>query len=617
MGHVMVDVEELKSRLGARRVTELRNLNLLKAELQGLDTSLLNVHDSIKQLNIDKDVEACDLMKRSQRERNFRCIAVDKANAAGDSILGKNTGGVETFVAAEGKNIRLFKFKTGELLNVFVGDDDTRVGKKVGHTKHVTCLVYDKETIFSGGVDELIFSWDIVNKSISKIFEGHEGSITAIATCQGLLVSASADLTTRLWDVRTGMQLRTLFGHMKSVLSLELGPDWLLTGSADEEARMWSVRRKSASSVSATTVQRLIGHEQPVTCVRYGALEVLTGDNTGRIFIWWMKTGQVIRMISAHKGPVRCMQFDSVHVVSGGVDNNVCIVDLATGEVMQTLRAHTNQVLFVGFDSARVMSLSSDNTMRLYKWGSSDSGPADKYHVLGMNESLVDVSRAVGASVEDIMRWNGIKDTRQLHDGMRLIVAKGDPAELSHAERVALEREHRMADKQLPADSKRSLLSAADAALLHPSRIHKLVTANTEADSLANRMFKQAKLDNDLFPSIMGVGENSTSLANRLQRNSTHPLVLNHLRPGFLITTDNEDEWGNVSDALMLAMMEVYVESEVFLEIKELIRGNASSESIHGRMRNGGRHPFKVRRVDDVSRELPPVLEDEREEKGS
>ena len=50
----------------------------------------------------------------------------------------------------------------------------------------------------------------------------------------------------------------------------------------------------------------------PVTCVRYGELEIMSGDNLGRIFMWWMATGNkppyIIHKINVHTGPVRCMQ---------------------------------------------------------------------------------------------------------------------------------------------------------------------------------------------------------------------------------------------------------------------------------------------------------------------
>lgn len=218
------------------------------------------------------------------------------------------------------------------MIHIFTGDDESRIGKKIGHTKAVTCLVYDQDLIFSGSVDEMIISWSVLDRKIVTFFEGHEGSITSIATCQGLLVSSAADVTTRLWDIASGNQLRILYGHSKSVLSIEMGLDWLMTGGADQEARVWQITRIGSRSVKAETTRRLVGHDEPVTCVRYGKLEALTGDNAGRIIVWWMATGQAIRRCQVHHGPCKTMHFDSVHIVSGGVDKNVCVTDIATGD---------------------------------------------------------------------------------------------------------------------------------------------------------------------------------------------------------------------------------------------------------------------------------------------
>lgn len=107
----------------------------------------------------------------------------------------------------------------------------------------------------------------------------------------------------------------------------------MLTGSMDTEVRVWKISRTKKHSLHVECTYRLIGHETAVTCVRYGAMEVLSGDTKGRIFIWWMKTGQILRKCQVHDGPVKCMQFDALHIVSGGCDNSVAITDIATGEV--------------------------------------------------------------------------------------------------------------------------------------------------------------------------------------------------------------------------------------------------------------------------------------------
>jgi WD40 repeat protein len=115
------------------------------------------------------------------------------------------------------------------------------------------------------------------------------------------------------------------------------GPSWMLTGSTDHEVRVWKIAKSKRGSLTVDCTYRLLGHETPVTCVKFGQMEVLSGDVKGRIFIWWMKTGEILRRCQVHSAPVKCMQFDALHIVSGGCDNNVCITDIATGEVHYVL----------------------------------------------------------------------------------------------------------------------------------------------------------------------------------------------------------------------------------------------------------------------------------------
>ena len=60
---------------------------------------------------------------------------------------------------------------------------------------------------------------------------------------------------------------------------------------------MWDIAKKFKHTTTVDCKYRLIGHEVPVTCVRYGQLEVLSGDNLGRVFIWWMQTGEILKKI--------------------------------------------------------------------------------------------------------------------------------------------------------------------------------------------------------------------------------------------------------------------------------------------------------------------------------
>ena len=112
---------------------------------------------------------------------------------------------------------------------------------------------------------------------------GHEGAIVCLASNSSYIASSSADLTVRLWtkhttagqgDARSGQQVRVVYGHVKSVLSLQLGETWMLSGSTDSEIRLWTLTLTAKKSLVVDCSHRLQDHDCPVTCVRYGTVEV-------------------------------------------------------------------------------------------------------------------------------------------------------------------------------------------------------------------------------------------------------------------------------------------------------------------------------------------------------
>jgi tetratricopeptide (TPR) repeat protein len=354
----IVEVEELKVRLKARTVIELKRRQDEEILQKQIAVRISNVENSVLEADQQLAVEEGNLMKHSHTTKPFRCVGLCTTNVAGNEVTGTATGGQEEFSASEGIHIHLIDYHNGELKHIFSGGKEA-----TGHVGAVTCLLLDGSMLFSGSTDERILCWDIETLSLTRILTGHEGSIVALASESNILASTASDNTIRLWSKSNGDQLRVVFGHSKSVLSLEIGANWMLTGSADHEARLWKIIYKNKGDIDSLNSDRLLleeeakkapkkkknnklrnlavectsrlqGHNCAVTCVKYGAVEVVTADQQGRIFVWWMKTGEVIRQCQAHTGPVKCLQFDSVHIVSCGVDGIVCIVDIATGEVM-------------------------------------------------------------------------------------------------------------------------------------------------------------------------------------------------------------------------------------------------------------------------------------------
>lgn len=582
----IVDVEVLKNRLHARRIVELENYKVAKAEEKRIDISLKNLEDKLTDADQQLDIENGALMTHIRHDKPFRCVAFPEANAAGNEVTGTATGGTENFICAEGHNIHIIDYHSGELLHVFQGDDRRRIGEKQGHTAVVTCLLHDGDIIFSGGADENVMSWNMGTRKRIHVMSGHEGSIVSLASDGKFLVSGSADTTMRLWNKHTGVLLRVIYGHSKSVLSIQLGPTWMLTGSADEEVRIWNVIHPSNPHHAPKIIsrQRLIGHEVSVTCVRYGNMEVMSGDVLGRIFIWWTESGEILRQIQVHAGPVKSMQFDAIHIVSGSSDCVAAITDIATGEVLQGLRGHQGHVLAVAFDAERIISAGGDNTLRYWQWGKKLTAQ-DKFHILDVAQTLLDVSKMYGTQVSDLMVWNGIIEPRHCYPGMKLIVRKGDPSKPTDAERVALEKARRK-EVGIALTTKKLQNDNFNYKKKKVNRVHHLVT-DMDYYSMGNRMFKKEKLDNDLFPERFDAEEKTYSMASRMKGNGSPSKMFKNSSLAmvrYFMTKDNDDEWGQIADAVALAMLSVFVEFEAYDIVINMKKQERDTKSVLGRI---------------------------------
>jgi WD40 repeat protein len=568
----LIDVEELKVRLKNRQELELKKLEFEVRELKKLKTTMDNLDHETKELNDYFSLEQGELI-RKQTNRPFRCVAYTMVNILGDDVTGAATGGVEVFAAAESFNVHIFSYFTGEVLHIFSGGNHTN-GNSVGHTGVITCLAINSMHVFSGSVDESIIAWNHNDMMRERTYLGHEGSIVALSLDDKTLASSSADLTIRLWNILDCQQLRVIYGHVKSVLALHLGSTLLLSGSADGEIRIWNINQIDRKCVTVECSKKLLGHEDSVTCVTCGDLEAVSGDSSGVIVVWWLETGQMLRKIQVHKGSIRSLQFDAVHIVSGGMDSNVCITDLAGGNVVQTLRGHESVVLAVAFDSIRIISTSVDNSLRFWRWGNKGSSE-DKTHILGNDETLLQVSKKYDITLEQLVTWNGIFDPRrQVYPGLALIVKKGDTDSLTKAEKAKLDRDRRLNNTQSTNQAK--LKGKLESNFSHvPSKYSEL---DDKAPTLGNRIYAKYKKDNGLFPIAFDsfAMKDDRSLAARIKlngkfskNNRKEDTFLDSKNP-FILSVANVDIWGPISDELASTMLEVFVEKEIVQLIRKV-----------------------------------------------
>jgi WD40 repeat protein len=112
---------------------------------------------------------------------------------------------------------------------------------------NVCALTPDGRYAVCGGLDSMIYVWDMVAKKQIHKMPGHKGTIQAIAISpdgKRALTGSGNDSTLRLWDLVAGKEIRSFEGHTGSIVSISFSPDGtqaLTAGSTDKSIKLWQL----------------------------------------------------------------------------------------------------------------------------------------------------------------------------------------------------------------------------------------------------------------------------------------------------------------------------------------------------------------------------------------
>jgi periodic tryptophan protein 2 len=221
--------------------------------------------------------------------------------------------------------------KQGQLL-VWEWKSETYVFKQQGHNYDVSAIAYspDSSQIASGGQDGKIKVWDTVNTACIVTFAEHTSKITDLKYAPSkanVLVSSSLDGTVRAYDLIKYRNFRIMTSP-KPCQFLALGVDF------------------SGEIVCA-------GSMDPYS-----------------IFVWSLKTGDLVDVLTGHTGPVCSLAFSTVKdiLVSGSWDKTVKIWELYSKKGNSETLEHTSEIVSVDLTpddkSIAVCTLNGE----LYTW---------------------------------------------------------------------------------------------------------------------------------------------------------------------------------------------------------------------------------------------------------
>ncbi|XP_060205652.1 periodic tryptophan protein 2 [Lycium barbarum] len=199
--------------------------------------------------------------------------------------------------------------RLGQLL-VWEWKSESYILKQQGHYFDVNCLAYspDSQFVATGADDNKIKVWTVSSGFCIVTFSEHTNAVTALHFMPGnhCLLSASLDGTVRAWDLFRYRNFRT-FTTPTSKQFVSLASD------------------QSGEVICAGTLDSF------------------------EIFVWSMKTGRLLDVLSGHEGPVHGLMFSPTNgtLASSSWDKTVRLWDVFEGKGAVETFPHTHDVLTV------------------------------------------------------------------------------------------------------------------------------------------------------------------------------------------------------------------------------------------------------------------------------
>nr|XP_014091332.1 periodic tryptophan protein 2 homolog [Bactrocera oleae] len=224
--------------------------------------------------------------------------------------------------------VALASRELGQLL-VWEWQSEQYIMKQQGHSSEMTCISYsaDGQYIATGGEDSKVKLWNTQSAFCFVTFNEHSSGITGVqfSRTKNFLVSASLDGTVRAFDVNRYRNFRTFSAPERvqfSCVAIDHSSEFVVAGCQDVfEMYLWSVKLGKLLEV-------ISGHEGPVCSVAFSPVATMTTLVSGS----WDKTIKVWN----------CLESNSEHETIDVLADATCVTFSPSGEhvAVATLNGH-------------------------------------------------------------------------------------------------------------------------------------------------------------------------------------------------------------------------------------------------------------------------------------
>ncbi|BAT90899.1 hypothetical protein LR48_Vigan08g169600 [Vigna angularis] len=293
----------------------------------------------------------------------------------------------------------------------------------LGHTSFVGPLAWIPPNsefplggIVSGGMDTLVFVWDLNTGETVHTLKGHQLQVTGIVFDEGDVVSSSVDCTLRRW--RNGQTVETWEAHkapVQAVIKLPSGE--FVTGSSDSTLKLWRGK---------TCVHTFEGHSDTVRGLSVmSGLGILSASHDGSLRLWAV-SGEVLMEMVGHTAIVYSVDSHASGLIVSGSEDRFAKV-WKDGVCVQSIE-HPGCVWDAKFmENGDIVTACSDGVVRIWTVDQNNVAEQQELDLYTSQLSLYKSSRkrVGGLKLEELPGLEALKIPGTT-DGQTKIVREGD-----------------------------------------------------------------------------------------------------------------------------------------------------------------------------------------------
>ena len=213
----------------------------------------------------------------------------------------------------------------------------------------------------SGGEDKRIAIWCGAADKPTRVLEGHEAPITALAPAGHMLVSASFDGSVRVWDYAGTRPVETLHHHKGAATALgvvPIGQEIVSAGADGALLRGSSGAGRRAGAITPVTKLAVSPDGDIVTASADGHVRIISGEM------------QVVSDIEVDAIPLASLALspNGRLIATAGLRGGIAIIDRASRRIMHRLTGPGLPVWSLTFDSDSRTLISGGADRVIRRW---------------------------------------------------------------------------------------------------------------------------------------------------------------------------------------------------------------------------------------------------------